>query len=844
MEEKINISIKNMSAADSTSSVFTDFCQAWGARFPGSELPDAWEEDVRANLKKHRTKVTILKEELEKEEMYVDYLQTLLKDIERKKSVTRNKEEISHSSKLDADDVDANKQAFLDSHLNELSEKPDAFVTVINVSNINDVIDVDHHPKPLLRPKTEAVVVEALSKNRDSIRSVSSPTTPTSPLISSSTEDFIGREGLAAVNTSSISSSSDSSSKDQPLADLEEDQSNDTGSHRGQPDGRDDEDNSKVTPLKVKLDGVEPNSNRTSSVKDLRANWEGRPPVMLKPMAKSRSKLPLPQQDVLSSQQQPRDPPGRKDSDSSSRGRMGSPSGKSHDSSDSEHSWSRQDSGKKQRGPGGKGSAANAETRLDRLVRKTSGDGKKKPQIKPRIISDPNEPLYDTVAADEDDEVYDNHLLYEKSKTDTIGSGGSTDLGFDEPPLPSRRTGTLSSSDATTISSFKQASEPEEDYVNLQYFLQHRRRANTGDSQTSPLPGMTTITFPSDDELDMDDDEEQSPAMPMVVMQQKPPRVLKRQVTDELPKTPDATSLDVPDVGGRAGSQTASSHDLGMYKCVLQSILDSEAIYLEALSVMLQYMKAMKVTLSTDQPFIPKEDFEVIFYRVPELHELHLTFHDSLKKLVDRWDEAKENVGHTFKMLASRNKIYVAYLNNYQRALESLHRCTEAYPQFADLTRSIKLRSVKGQRQGQSLSLEDLLHKPVSRIQTHCLCLQDLIKYTPKDHPDHKALSDALATSQELVTDYNTKHARELFPHQEQHQRHLVKNSFIVELSEGQRKLRHLFLFNDVLVCAKYKASGGGSHPPTGGVAVGRHQEKFTFQLKWYIPLEHVSGFS
>ena len=61
-----------------------------------------------------------------------------------------------------------------------------------------------------------------------------------------------------------------------------------------------------------------------------------------------------------------------------------------------------------------------------------------------------------------------------------------------------------------------------------------------------------------------------------------------------------------------------------MYKCVLQSILDSEAIYLEALSVMLQYMKAMKVTLSTDQPFIPKEDFEVIFHKVPELHELHL----------------------------------------------------------------------------------------------------------------------------------------------------------------------------------------------------------------------------
>ena len=70
--------------SNGAASVFTDFCQAWGARFPGSELPDAWEEDVRANLKKHKTKVAILKDELDKEQMYVEYLQTLLKDIERK----------------------------------------------------------------------------------------------------------------------------------------------------------------------------------------------------------------------------------------------------------------------------------------------------------------------------------------------------------------------------------------------------------------------------------------------------------------------------------------------------------------------------------------------------------------------------------------------------------------------------------------------------------------------------------------------------------------------------------------------------------------------------------------
>lgn len=52
-----------------------------------------------------------------------------------------------------------------------------------------------------------------------------------------------------------------------------------------------------------------------------------------------------------------------------------------------------------------------------------------------------------------------------------------------------------------------------------------------------------------------------------------------------------------------------------------------------------------------------------------------------------------------------------------------------------------------------------------------------------------------------------------------------MKNSFVVELSDGHRKLRHLFLFNDVIACAKYKASG---------------KEKFTFELKWFIPMSEV----
>lgn len=51
----------------------------------------------------------------------------------------------------------------------------------------------------------------------------------------------------------------------------------------------------------------------------------------------------------------------------------------------------------------------------------------------------------------------------------------------------------------------------------------------------------------------------------------------------------------------------------------------------------------------------------------------------------------------------------------------------------------------------------------MGRIQKHCLCLQDLIKHTSVDQPDYQALSEALHISQELVTDYNSRHAGGLF---------------------------------------------------------------------------------
>ncbi|PKU37450.1 breakpoint cluster region protein isoform x1 [Limosa lapponica baueri] len=57
--------------------------------------------------------------------------------------------------------------------------------------------------------------------------------------------------------------------------------------------------------------------------------------------------------------------------------------------------------------------------------------------------------------------------------------------------------------------------------------------------------------------------------------------------------------------------------------------------------------------------------------------------------------------------------------------------------------------------------------------------------------------------------------------------RQLLKDSFMVELVEGARKLRHVFLFTDLFLCAKLKKQIGG-----------KSQQ---YDCKWYIPLTDLS---
>lgn len=61
-------------------------------------------------------------------------------------------------------------------------------------------------------------------------------------------------------------------------------------------------------------------------------------------------------------------------------------------------------------------------------------------------------------------------------------------------------------------------------------------------------------------------------------------------------------------------------------------------------------MKPLKATIGTSQPVMSAQDFDTVFFRVPELHSLHANFYQKLKPKLDVWS-ADTTVGDQFKKL-------------------------------------------------------------------------------------------------------------------------------------------------------------------------------------------------
>ncbi|XP_049745858.1 rho guanine nucleotide exchange factor 17 isoform X1 [Elephas maximus indicus] len=300
-------------------------------------------------------------------------------------------------------------------------------------------------------------------------------------------------------------------------------------------------------------------------------------------------------------------------------------------------------------------------------------------------------------------------------------------------------------------------------------------------------------------------------------------------------------------------SKCCSKPQVDMRKHVTMTLLDTEQSYVESLRTLMQgYMQPLKQpeNLLCDPSLVDE-----IFNQIPELLEHHEQFLEQVRHCVQTW-HAQQKVGDLLVQSFSKDvlvNIYSAYIDNFLNAKDAVRVAKESRPAFLKFLE----QNMRENKEKQALS--DLMIKPVQRIPRYELLVKDLLKHTPKDHPDYPLLLDAQRNIKQVAERINKgvrsaeeaeRHARvlqEIEAHIEGMEdlqaplRRFLRQEMVIEVKAvGGKKDRSLFLFTDLIVCTTLKRKSGSLRRSSMSLytAASVIDTASKYKLLWKLPLE------
>ncbi|XP_054435646.1 rho guanine nucleotide exchange factor 10-like protein isoform X2 [Pteronotus mesoamericanus] len=285
--------------------------------------------------------------------------------------------------------------------------------------------------------------------------------------------------------------------------------------------------------------------------------------------------------------------------------------------------------------------------------------------------------------------------------------------------------------------------------------------------------------------------------------------LLEVSVTDIKPPAPELGPM--PD--GLSPQQVVRRHILG-------SIVQSEGSYVESLKRVLQDYR--NPLMEMEPKVLSVRKCQVVFFRVKEILHCHSMFQIALSSRVAEWDST-EKIGDLFVASFSKSMVldvYSDYVNNFTNAMSIIKKACLTKPSFLEF---LKRRQVCSPDR---VTLYGLMVKPIQRFPQFILLLQDMLKNTPRGHPDRLSLQLALTELETLAEKLNEQKrlADQVAEIQQLTKSVSDRSSLNKLLTSGQRQLllcetltetvygdrgqlikskeRRVFLLNDMLVCA------------------------------------------
>ncbi|KAF1513276.1 UNVERIFIED_CONTAM: Protein ECT2, partial [Eudyptes pachyrhynchus] len=269
---------------------------------------------------------------------------------------------------------------------------------------------------------------------------------------------------------------------------------------------------------------------------------------------------------------------------------------------------------------------------------------------------------------------------------------------------------------------------------------------------------------------------------------------------------------------------------------VAKELYQTESNYVDILTTIIQLFQVpLEKEGQLGGPILAQEEIKTIFGSIPDILDVHTKIKANLEDLMVNWTESKSIGDIILKYSKDLLKTYPPFVNFFEMSKETITRCEKQKPRFHAF---LKINQAKPECGRQSLA--ELLIRPVQRLPSVALLLNDIKKHTAEENPDKITLEKAIESLKEVMTHINedkrkTEAQRQFFDvvyevdgcpaNLLSSHRSLVQRLETVALGDDlcdRGEQVTLFLFNDCLEIARkrhkvigaFKSPHGHTRPP------------------------------
>nr|XP_012233669.1 PREDICTED: protein ECT2 isoform X7 [Linepithema humile] len=282
--------------------------------------------------------------------------------------------------------------------------------------------------------------------------------------------------------------------------------------------------------------------------------------------------------------------------------------------------------------------------------------------------------------------------------------------------------------------------------------------------------------------------------------------------------SPDKQLLDdIPEV--EAVATESVRENLSQRHQVFLELVETEANYVGILNTIMTLFKLPLENLigKSGKELLNSTEVKIIFGNFPPIYDVHRQLLEALRYSAAHWTE-DISIGNIFlKFEPDLVKAYPPYVNFFENTKQMLEECDQNKPRFHAFLKNCQTIPECGRQ-----SLKELLIKPVQRLPSISLLLNDILKHTDENNPDYGALAASICCIKKVMTYINedkrkTERQLAMFdifneidncpPHLVSSHRSFISKCDVMEVTEGlSGRGDHLvlFLFTDTLeICKK-----------------------------------------